>query len=50
MNKTLSIVITGILAIVLVFVFMQSGKIPVADASNVSIKDGVQYVTVNVRG
>lgn len=50
MNKTLSIIITGILVIAIAFVLINKPRATTSTASNISTRDGIQYVTVNARG
>lgn len=56
MNKTVSIIITLGLVVVLGIVFSGGNTIPRDDQNNiqagknVEIKDGVQYITINARG
>ncbi len=56
MNKTVSIIITLALFVGLGIVFMSGSKSkndttsPTQSAQNVEIKDGVQYITISVKG
>lgn len=53
MNKTVSIIVTLGLVVVIGFIFMGGSKksnTNVGSTQSVEIKDGVQYITVNAKG
>lgn len=50
MNKTLSLIATAVLVMLIVFVFINKPAVTSDTASNVSLRGGVQYVTVHARG
>lgn len=51
MNKTLSLIVTAVLVILIAFVFInKTPATTTSTASNVSLRDGIQYVTLNARG
>jgi hypothetical protein len=51
MKKNLPWILVGILALVSVFIMLPKNETSVdGPATNVVVRDGVQYVTINARG